>query len=69
MSATKTNTLRQRWARLVFWFTHRRMCSWCKRPHWIGGNPFAKNHTDGMCAAAQRQWQIDAEASSGSRSS
>jgi hypothetical protein len=29
--------MNQRWERLKFWFTTRRVCMWCETPHWIGG--------------------------------
>ncbi len=35
-----------RWTR---WFRVKRVCSWCNPKRWIGGNPFAKAVTHGMC--------------------
>src|ERR1035437_464221 len=34
---------------LIFWFTTKRLCMWCEPHHWLGGNPFAHQHTGGMC--------------------
>jgi hypothetical protein len=41
------------WTRIKFWLTTRRVCVWCKPPHRIGGNPFARGITGGMCRMAQ----------------
>jgi hypothetical protein len=49
---TRSNTLRQRWERVKFWFSHKRVCNWCQPPHFLGGNPFARKITHGMCPKA-----------------
>jgi len=37
------------WVSIVRWCSYRRWCAWCARP--IGGNPFAKRGTSGICRA------------------
>lgn len=38
--------------RVHFWLTTKRVCCYCPRPHWIGGNPFARRLSHGICPTA-----------------
>ena len=38
-------------ARLRRWYRVKRVCCWCDKPHWIGGNPLARKVTHGICRA------------------
>lgn len=49
------------WTRIKFWFTTRRECVWCQQRHWIGGNPFAREVTGGMCPDAQTKFDADTQ--------
>ena len=48
------------WSRIKTWFTLRRECCWCEKPHWIGGNPFASVITSGMCERGYKRF-LDSE--------
>ena len=39
--------------RILRWYRVKRVCCWCSRPHWIGGNPFARKVTHGVCVKAR----------------
>ena len=42
--------------RFLYWLRFKRVCCWCPQPHRIGGNPFARWVTHGICRGAmQRQ--------------
>jgi hypothetical protein len=43
-------------SKVIFWFTTKRLCMWCEPHHWLGGNPFARQHTGGMCPKAQAKF-------------
>ena len=53
--------MNQRWQRLKFWFTTRRVCCWCQPQHYLGGNPFARVTTGGMCPAAVRRMKEEVD--------
>lgn len=36
-------------ARIIFWFFHKRLCAWCKPQRYLGGNPFARRTTHSIC--------------------
>lgn len=38
---------------IKFWFTTKRVCAWCNPPHRLGGNPFAKRISHGICKAGK----------------
>lgn len=42
--------------KIKFWFTTRRECMWCKPNHYLGGNPFARQITGGMCSHAMKNF-------------
>ena len=35
--------------RIARWWRFRRECAWCRPQRYIGGNPWAKTITHGMC--------------------
>lgn len=49
--------MRAWFSRLGFWCTHRRICAWCTPKRYLGGNPLAKNTTDGICAGCFAKMQ------------
>ena len=38
--------------RLLHWLRFKRVCCWCQTPHRIGGNPWARRVTHGVCRDA-----------------
>lgn len=38
-----------------WWLRFKRICSWCQ--HRLGGNPFARNVTHGMCKECCKKWR------------
>jgi hypothetical protein len=45
------------------WLAARRVCTWCSPRHRIGGNPFAKLETHGMCPLAKHRATAEARLS------
>lgn len=45
------------------WLAFKRVCAWCQPMRYLGGNPFAKQTTHGMCGRclAEVERQLEAE--------
>lgn len=60
-------------AGLRAWFQFKRVCAWCKPMRYLGGNPFAKQVTHGMCSKCfckmARELELEKQSERGVKSS
>jgi hypothetical protein len=47
------------YTQISFWLRFKRVCKWYHAPILMGGNPWARQVTHGMCKGCAKKWEAE----------